>query len=490
MASSRLGDTADIRSLLAGGENERVEFKRGLPRVPDLIRIVASLANTKGGYILIGVGEDGRVHGAPVDADALNRLALSLQGQVDPPIDVTISTRMVDDREIVLIEVPRGRDTPYVVGSTAEAYVRVGATTQPARHSDLQRLALEAQFNSVEDAPVTTATLADLDPDHFEQYLMRRGTSPSRRTSTREQHGMLLQNLGFATRLTTTDDDSLIPTVAGLLLFGRAPQQFLPQARVDLIRFAGDQPGSVVERAILDGTLPEQLSASMEFLERNMRVALRVEGFRRNEVPEYPVEAVRELVVNALIHRDYGQRGRPVQIFMFFDRWEITSPGRLPGALLPDAVQQRPERLTRNSRIAESMRVLGHVEGIGLGLAEVRDQLETAGLPPISIVESATSVTVTLRGAGTVHQHGERLRQYRSRLVRHGGNPRQLLVLQHLLTSPSITNAEYRRLTKVSEATALRDLTELVEHGLLARHGASRGVHYTLVAGDAGRTEP
>jgi len=490
MATGGPVQAVDLRSLLAGGESERVEFKRSLPRMPDLVRLIAALANTKGGYILIGVGDGGRVHGAAIDAKTLERLASSLQGQVDPPVNASTEVHTIDDREIVVIEVPRGRDGPYVVAGTGEAYVRVGVDTLPARHSDLQRLALDAQLGSVEDAPVTLARLADLDLTRFEQYLTRRGTPPLVLSSAPDQPAVLLRNLGFATRLATAGGDILVPTVAGLLLFGHAPQRFLPQARIDLARFAGDKPDSAVERATIEGTLPEQLSAALEIIGRNMRVAVRVEGFGRAEFPEYPFEAVRELVVNALIHRDYGQRGMAVQVWMFFNLWEITSPGRLPGPLLPADLQQRSERVTRNPRLAEAMRILGHAEGIGLGLAGVRGRLETVGLPPLSIVESATSVNVTLHGADEARQRREQQRRYRNLLVHRGGNPRQMLALQHLLDHPAITNAEYRRLTNVSEATALRDLTELVDRGLLARHGSSRGAHYTLTDEESARAEP
>jgi ATP-dependent DNA helicase RecG len=163
---------------------------------------------------------------------------------------------------------------------------------------------------------------------------------------------------------------------------------------------------------------------------------------------------------------------------MFFARWEIVSPGRLPGPLTP-ADLARGERLARNPRLAEAMRTLGYGEALGLGLAHVRALLERAGYPEPEIREGATSVTVVLAGGAEARRREERLRRYRNALAHGDGHPRQLAALEHLLRHGSLTNADYRRLTSVSDPTALRDLSDLVARGLLVRHGAKRGSYYT-----------
>lgn len=478
---------SDIRNLLAAGESERVEFKQSLPRPTVLLRDIVALANTKGGSIVVGVGPGGRVTGIDPDTVGSENLARYVLTHTDPPLEIAVTSHTLDGRELVVIGVPSGWDKPHTVAGTAEAYVRVGPMSRAATRGDLQRLALEAQLGAFEDAPVIRATLADVDPARFHQYLRRRSDGPLPAPSESDRFRGLLRNLGFATRSGTTDPDAAIPTVAALLLFGRAPQQFLPQARVELARFAGDKPGPAADRTTVGGTLAEQLDGAMDFITRHMRVAARIEGFRREDLPEYPPEVVRELLLNALVHRDYSLRGMAVQVWMFFDRWEITSPGRLPGPLTPADLERSPERLARNPRLAEAMRILGHGEGLGLGLSQARARFEVAGLPPPILAESATTVTVTLIGAGESRRRFERLRHFRNRLVHQGGNPRQLLALEHLLRSPALTNAEYRRLAGVSDVTALRDLTDLVGRGLLVRHGAKRGAYYTLADDSADR---
>ena len=467
---------ADLRQILVNGESETAEFKKGLPRPTSLLHDVVALANAKGGHIVCGVEEDGRVLGIEADRASVDDLVQYVRTHGEPPLEVTAETVRIGSHAVVVFSVPYGWNKPYTVAGTTELFVRRGATSTAGTGGDLHRLAMETSLGAFEDAPVADATLADLDPSGFDRYLARRGAEASGELG----FGTLLRNLGFAARPAPTSlGKDLVPTVAGLLLFGRTPQRFLPQARVELMRFAGDHADRYAERATIEGALPDQLEQAVTFVAQYMRVGMRIEGFRRQDIPEYPMEAVSELLLNALIHRDYSQRGMAIQVHMFLDRWEIISPGRLPGPLSPADLHGRLERLARNPRLAEGMRTLGYGEGLGLGLARVRSLLDQDSYPELALTESPTTVTVTLVGASQVLQRSERLRQYRNRLEHQGGNPRQLLVIEHLLRNGTMTNADYRRLTSVTQITALRDLNDLVARGLLVRHGAKRGAYYT-----------
>jgi ATP-dependent DNA helicase RecG len=422
-------------------------------------------------------------------------------------VDVTAEPVRVDGRSVLVLHVPYSAQRPHTLAGSGEVLLRRDAATEPARSEDVQRLAIEASLRAFEDAPVPGATLDDLDLGAFQDFLARRspsGSVPPEANGT--DPGTLLRNLGFVSPpspLPPIPDGTagasdapagqLVPTVAAILLFGRAPQRFLPQARVELVRFAGTAPPTesageagmnslAADRATAGGTLPEQLERSLDFIRRHMRVGIRVEGFGRHDVPEYPLEVVREVLVNALVHRDYAQRGAAVEVRMYFDRWEVASPGRLPGPLVPASlIEGGPERLARNPRLAETARVLGLGEGLGLGLRRVRAALQHAGYPPAEIEEGAFSVHVTLAGAFEAHGRQAWLQRARNALTRRGGNRRQLRAVAYLGAHPdldALTNADYRRLTRVSEMTAFRDLSDLVERGILVRRGEKRGAYY------------
>jgi ATP-dependent DNA helicase RecG len=464
--------------MLSVGESERVEFKHSLPRPADLLRDVVAFANTRGGTILVGVRDDGRVVGVSADLAALDRLIAYVRTHTDPPLEIVAEPELIDDHRVVLLHVQRSPQTPVLVADAAQAYVRTGTSARLARRADLERLVLEAHPGSFEDASMSNAAVADLDETRIRDYLRRRG-------STVDQADLvqLLRNLGFLSGADGSDAPPA-PTAAAVLLFARAPQRFLPQARVELARFPGREPVPDADRATVEGTLPEQVEGVLTFVQRHMRVATRVEGFLGEGVPEYPLEVVRELITNAAVHRDYSLRGMATQIWLFHDRWEVTSPGRLPGGLTPADLESGASlRVSRNPRLAEAMRVLGYGDGLGFGLQRVRNLLESARLVPARFTEHGDAVTLTLSGAADAVRRAAQLRHYRNQLAHGGGQPRQLQALDYLLRHPAITNAEYRQLTGVSEVTALRDLTELVEQGLLVRHGAKRGAYYALAVG-------
>jgi ATP-dependent DNA helicase RecG len=464
--------------MLDAGEGERVEFKQSLPQPAGLLRDVVAFANTRGGTILVGVRDDGRVIGVSADPSALNQLVAYIRAHTDPPLEIAAEPELVSDHQVVLIHVPRSPQAPILVADAAQAYVRIGTSARLARRADLERLVLEAHPGTFEDAPVPNATVADLDEPRIRDYLGRRGS-----TVDQIDLVLLLRNLGFLSGAVGAEEPP-VPTVAAVLLFAGAPQRFLPQARVDLARFPGTEPGPDADRATVDGSLPEQIEGSLAFIRRHMRVATRVEGFRGEDVPEYPLDAMRELLTNALVHRDYSLRGTATQVWLFHDRWEVSSPGRLSGGLTPVDLETRTAvRVARNPRLAEAMRLLGYGDGLGLGLQRIRSLLDRAGLPPARLDERGDAVALTLSGAADAFRRAAQLRHYRNRLAHGGGDLRQLQAIDYLLRHPAITNAEYRQLTGVSGGTALRDLTELVEDGLLVRHGAKRGAYYALAEG-------
>jgi ATP-dependent DNA helicase RecG len=489
-------DAPAVQRLLTAGESQTVEFKRRLPPSAELVRDVAALANTRGGHLLIGVSDTGAVMGLDpeeLEAGRLGRLAEAVRTHTEPPVNLNIEVVAVDGRTVAVVHVPftpNSARAPFAAEDNRGGrafWVRRGASSAPATMDELRRLVLSSALTPFEDTPVRSAAFGDLDLPRFREYLARR--SPGARIPEGVSSSVLLRNAGFAAPR-DEGSDSLAPTVGAVLLFGRAPQRFLPLACVELVRFTGDTPGAAqsalgaADRETVAGTLPEQLTGSLDFIRRHMRVGTHVAGFGREDLPEYPVEAVRELLLNALIHRDYAQTGAPIQVRMYYDRWQFISPGRLPGPLTPDALCEAAEggeRFARNPRIAEAMRALGHGEGLGLGLHRAWRALRDTGYPAIQIRETPTSVSFALVGAAGAQERQAWLRRHRDALA-YGGNDRQLRALEYLAGHDVLTNADYRRLTGVVDMTALRDLTDLVERGVLERRGQKRGAYYVVAA--------
>ncbi len=207
-----------------------------------------------------------------------------------------------------------------------------------------------------------------------------------------------------------------------------------------------------------------------EIVAEEMRTGAVVTELEREERTEYPVAAVREALVNAVAHRDYRLGGRRIEVRMFSDRMEVTSPGGLPGFITVDNIVD--EHFSRNPRIVSGLYQWGYIEELGLGVDLMIDEMVRAGHSPPKFKDSPYSFTVTLYNA--------RRREPQPRWTR-TMNERQAKALAYVRERGSITNREYRQLCPGLSSETLRlDLVDLVEKGLLLKIGAKKGTYYIL----------
>jgi ATP-dependent DNA helicase RecG len=327
------------------------------------------------------------------------------------------------------------------------------------RHSDLR--------------PCRDATLDDLDLDQIETYRQelsrRQPGSPLLRRSAEE---LLLRvgAVGAATRQPR-------PTLTGLLFFGREPQRFYPSFSTTFLHFAGtstaraapDDPLYLDNREFR-GTIPGVIDAARATIFEKLSKLAVMEGFVRQDVPEYPEFAYREAIVNAVGHRDYGLEGSFIQVRLFADRLEVQSPGGLGGHLTVDNIAY--EQYTRNPHIMRLLEDFGYVERRGLGVDQMIRTMADAGLEPPIFENRGSSFWVTLRGRPPSRPLPD--------LVGRGLNDRQIRAVEYLRTHGRLTNREYQQLFGVAERTALYDLQGLVQAGLVLPVSSGRGRYYIL----------
>ena len=349
---------------------------------------------------------------------------------------------------------------------------------------------------SFETSPVRGATAADLDADLVRTYLTRLDTAAGRPgAGVVEGWPARLATLGYG----MGSGDAWQPIVAGLLLFGRAPQQWLPQAQVKVARFRGrDASGLIVDRAELAGPVPALLEAVAAFVTRNMRVGGVIAGLYRQDTPEYPIAAVREAITNAIAHRDYRVAGQKVMLRMFDDRLEVESPGGLAGPVTLDTLETR--RFSRNPRLAQGMYTLRLIEEMGTGIRRIRRALAQLGSPPPAFASDRTCFLATLPALPLSEpgpaasappaaipvvpaadpEEPARLAR-RTAWLRAGLSPRQATGLELAQAEGRLTNRDYRALHgDLSEEAARLDLADLVNRGLLVRIGSNKGTYYIL----------
>ncbi len=452
----------EIQQHLQKGRDEETDFQPANVTPRRLAQIMCAMANGAGGTIIVGAsgGRRPTITGLR-DPEATRDTAVQAALMCEPPLIIPLPKIVeYDGTPILLISIPRGLPHAYSLGG--RYLIRRGTKNEPLIGAELRRLLLARGERSFEALPAPNATQDDLDPEKVERYV-----------STLDGVGELAPEQVLQKRGCLTPEGQ--PTYAGILLFGREPEAFVAGCEITVVRYAGTEMGDEFLRQDIRDTLPEQIRRTEAFLVSNMRVGARLVGFEREDKTEYPLEAVREAVVNAVAHRDYSITGDQIRVFMFADRIEVYSPGRLPGPVTVDNIVE--ERYSRNEIIVQVLADLGFIERLGYGIDRMIRLMEQEDLPKPIFEETANGFRVTLYG------HGERLITTgavdRSRWAHLHLNPRQEKALQYLAERGRITNSEYQELApEVSAETIRRDLADLVERGLLLRIGRKRATYY------------
>ena len=378
----------DVRSMLAAGEGQHVEFKETLGTRTELAKDLVCFANADGGTILVGVRDeqDGRFTAVGVhDTDGLSLAVDDAAYQhCQPPISVVIETATIDDKRLLVLRIPRGDARPYRTGQ-GTFYLRSGSRCRHASQSELRSLFQAAGSLTFDESTLTrTAVATDLDMARFEAF-QRDHAGPG---GEGVDPPVLLRNWRLA-----TPDGQL--TVAGLLLFGREPQRFLPHAYVSAARVAGtDAAGTPLDTLRADGTLQDQLEDVERFLRVHLRSPREIRDFEDERREELPLTAMRELIVNAIAHRDYVVTG-PVRLLIYDDRVEIRSPGPPPNSV-DAAAMLSGVHVMRNPHLYSRLAMAGLVTDTGSGVARARRQIQDATGEDLSIriTDQETVVTV------------------------------------------------------------------------------------------------
>ena len=477
----RLGDiprhlaASEFWSLFGRLEHEQLDFKRGVPK--DVRDTIAAMAMTRGGLIVHGVDDRRNIVGCPLSQNTQDRIARIAS---ECGVDVQIREIIVGELELTICAVPevRGR---IVTTPDGRLLRRAGGDSQPMRGDAMARFVREREHRAGEDEPLPTARTSAFDLDAVNQVLAADGRSAV------EQHEMdrALADLGVAVPAPPPLEPRVLRAAA--VLFAAEPRDFIRGTAVQLVRRVGIDPGPGPSsaREECSGPLVETVDCCLRFLARHTRRFESVTGTRRDTLPEYPEAVLREAVVNALAHRDYGLDGATVDITVRDDRIEVRSPGPLPGHITID--NMRDEHYSRNPRIMRVLKTVGLVEEYGDGIDRMYREMESRLMEPPAFEATASSVTVTLRNRFLVEVEDQMWLMQLGREDLTANERRALVAARH---NGAITPRELRRIAPQADAGAV--LASAVAKGLLTRVGRRGGSRYVLSgevvlrAGDAG----
>ena len=477
-----ISERSSVRELLAQPAGPRLAQFRAKFRPEELAHTLVALANGQGGTAIIGVGGAGKPPEGIADSAAATEAVLEAAMLCTPPLVLPLpELTRIDNVALLLVHVPSG--LPHVYSLHGKYLRRIAAEDQPIPPDALRRLLLDRGETSWERLVPTAAAIDELDPAKISAYARRVGPAAEPDVAGfLFRRGVVARGQGSGVRGQEPEsrpyDSAYTPTNAGLLLFARDVERFFPQCEVTLVRYRGREMSDEFIREDIRDTLPETVRRAEIWLSEHMRRGSKMLGLERQDWTQFPLGAVREVLVNAVAHRDYTVRGEGIRIALFGDRLECYSPGRLPGHVtLQNLVA---ERYSRNETLVQVLADFGLIERLGYGIDRMLRQMSEAGLPAPEFRETAAGFLVTLRGQIGEDKHdagGIDTAEWR----RIGLNERQIAAMLHIGEHHRLTNSDMQDLSPdVSAETLRRDLADLVERGLLMKVGEKRGTYYVL----------
>jgi ATP-dependent DNA helicase RecG len=447
---------------LPKGESETLELKSSLSQVNEIVEAASAMANTRGGRILVGISDSVKILGVKIGKDTIERLTHKIVDNTDPKVYPAISMEDVDGSRIIIIGVKEAVNKPVL--AFGRAFKRVGKSTLKMTRDEFERTILEKRKVYFDEQVCEGAELSDIADEKVRWFLKE----------ARRERGLKIPG-------NVPVDEALMrlkltvfgkPTNAAVLLFGRDPQKFFTQCEVRCARFKGIEPiKPFTDMKVFGGNIIDQVDRTLGFVLDHVPLsAWLVPGqAAREERYEYPPDAIREAIVNAVCHRDYESSAN-VQIRIFDDRIEVWNPGRLPRGWTVETLKQKHESIPRNKLVAEQFFLINFIEKWGTGTNEMIKGCLDWGLPEPEFEFTGTSLVVTFRKAVLTDEFLSEL----------GLNDRQIEIVKHLREHEFVTSSGYEKMFNVTGRQARLDLSRLVSLGLILKKGRARLIRYKL----------
>lgn len=361
----------DIKQLLTTSEGKTLEFKRDTSALKQIMKTIVAFANTAGGVIVIGREDDGNIAGVENPLQVEEQLSSAIADSIAPMIMPDIEIVSVAGKALLCICVAHWPGPFYLKseGDERGVYIRLGSSTRQAGPEFIAEMKRQHENKTFDQLPCPSLSIEALDLPFIEKIFKEAG---------REVHEQQLISLGILTPFAGRN----VVTYGGLILFGKPDirQQILPDARVSCARFSGTDKAHFLDRLDFEGSILEAIEKVPTFILRNSRLFPKIEGMKREDIPAYPGFAVREILVNSVVHCDYSLTGMRVMVAIFSDRLEIQSPGLLPFGMTMDDLKTGLSRI-RNRVVARTLKELGVMEEWGSGYKRVVDFCNANGYP-------------------------------------------------------------------------------------------------------------
>jgi ATP-dependent DNA helicase RecG len=439
-------------------ESNMLEFKQEMPQNDQIIKTIIGFCNQHGGKLILGVADDRTIRGlSSVEVEqAIESIDRALYDACHPHILPRISAQRFEDKTIVIIEVSEGMNKPYyrrAEGIEKGTYIRLGRHTLRATPDIIQELQWQSSGIDFECLPAYQATIEDLNNAEIKNFL-----------KNRKNHGKteLTEQVMKSYSLITYDQSKQYPTMLGLLLFGRDLQLYISEAMIICTHFRGKSGREAIATVDCVGTLFNQFKQAYAFITERLYRSFTIKKLKRDELLEIPEQAIREALLNAIIHRNYHIKA-PTKISIYDDRVEFFSPGQFPGPLRVDNLLAGISYL-RNPIICKILREANYIEKLGSGFITIFNSYEERKLNTPQVFDGENYVKCILPRGASIKEHSTISEQDK--------------IMQLFARSNEIDINQVIHALSVSRATAVRRMNELIKKGMIKRMGHAKAIRY------------
>lgn len=379
----------ELKEIINNGENSYIEFKEEGIKAKDLAEEIVAFANSEGGMILIGVDDDGNIVGIS-DTLIEEKIMNVCRNNCIPNIIPVFQSVEIDGKTIAVITISKGFNKPYYT-TDYKYYIRVGTTKRIASREELLRLFEANGALHFDISPVEDTSMKDLNVDVIREYFLKYNAFDLYEES-KESTERILVNADIMTEA----NRKTLCTVGGLLVFGRKPESRLPQNGISFAHFKGTEiTDELIDKKVLVGKIQDIAEQAMVVLKNNMKSPSVINGIKREEKEEYPILVLREAIVNTLVHRNYSISGSKIRIFMFDNRIEFHSPGRLPNTVTIDKMKIGIS-YARNPFLVKYMENLRYIDQLGRGIPMILKTMKETGAKQPLLQESGEEFILTI----------------------------------------------------------------------------------------------
>lgn len=433
-------------------EDKNIEFKENFS--VNVLKTLCAFANTDGGKVLLGVKDDGTIKGISIDNQKIREITEKIVSKLGIYPDIQI--KEIEGKKLLEISM---RKSNVPISFEGKYYERVGNTTREMGPERLREFLLKTKSWD-------TLTIEDASFDDIEVESVRR----------------FLKIANVKGRLNIFDENSDIKTVfehlklwvngkltnGAIILFGKNPQKYFLNAVLRIVRLKNE--ATIIGDRLISGNLFRQVIEGEEVLKSFLNVRYEIKGIEREEVWDYPLPAIREALMNALIHRDYFKWNVQTQIKIFDNFIWFYNIGKLPEGITIEQLKKPHPSIPRNPVIVHIFYLAGFIEEVGSGIGRILNEMRKANLPEPDFIEEMGGFSVYFRKDIYSEEYLKNL----------GLKERQIRAVLYVKEKGKITNREYRNLAKLSDESARKDLNILVQKGILTIKGEGRSVYYVL----------